>query len=86
MDHNNTRHNTHAQTIITPCCTFQHVLCAPNTQISLDTTLLTNKQEIYMIHTIDFNKQINKYYKISNKKMSYTKRVKVSRMYEINAK
>ena len=56
MDHNKTRHNTHAQTIITPCCTFQHVLCAPNTQISLDTTLFTNKQEIYMIHTIDFNK------------------------------
>ena len=44
-------------------CTLKHVLGALNTYVSLDNILNTNKQNIYIIYTINFNKQMNKHKK-----------------------
>ena len=44
-----------------PSFTFKHVLLVSNTHVSLDNTLHTNKHYTYVLHTINFNKSMDKY-------------------------
>ena len=41
-----------------PCCVFKHVSLAQNTQVSLRKALHTNKNNIHILHTINFNNVI----------------------------
>ena len=39
-----------------PCCTSKHKLWASNIQVSLDSTLRTNKHNVFILHTVNYNK------------------------------
>lgn len=39
-----------------PCSTSKHKLGASNIQVSLDSTLRTNKHNVFILHTVNYNK------------------------------
>lgn len=62
MNHNSTTQSTYGQLqhvikwAFETCSTLKLVSWAPNSSVSLGNTSYTNKHNIYIIHTTNFNK------------------------------